>query len=146
MQSDTQEKRIMWYAAVPALLGQCAALAVGGKFPGQNRNRRDTQRVAHGGKKIDRRVIGRGVKVRFAPDAEIVRLQHLARGAYRVLARQARAQEDGQQLRIGQDAGPVGQQLFAGAFGVGPMADVHAHRVGVRGVHGNKSSRTLRVS
>ncbi|MBR5975525.1 MAG: hypothetical protein IK020_10135 [Clostridiales bacterium] len=33
MQSDTQEKRIMWYAAVLALLGQCVALAVSGRIP-----------------------------------------------------------------------------------------------------------------
>ena len=58
-----------------------AAPAVGGKFLGEDRHRRDAQRVADGREKVERGVVGRGVEVRVHAGAEDVRLHHLTHHA-----------------------------------------------------------------
>src|SRR5690606_23284457 len=46
-------------------------------------------------------------------------------GGYRVLAAQAGAEEDRQQFGVREHAGAAGDHLLAGAFGGGPVADLH---------------------
>ena len=50
-------------------------------------------------------------------------------GGHGVATTQARAQEDRQQFGVAEAAGTPCEQLFAGTFFVGPVADVHGRTV-----------------
>ena len=52
-------------------------------------------------------------------------LQQLAREIHRAQPVDAGAQEDGQQLGIGQGAGPLAQQLLSGTLILWPLLDAH---------------------
>ena len=75
-----------------------------------------------------------------------MRIQQVARGADRIAAAQARAQEDRQQLGVRQRAGAAGQQLFTGSFFQGPVAYVHRTSLPWLMPAGHKASHMHRVS
>lgn len=58
-------------------------------------------------------------------------MQQIARGLHRILAAQAGADEDRQQLGIGQGSGPARQKFLARAFVGGPVVYVHMARLPV---------------
>jgi phosphopantothenoylcysteine decarboxylase/phosphopantothenate--cysteine ligase len=75
-----------------------------------------------------------------------VRGQQRAGGRHRIAAGGAGAEEQRQQFRVGQRAGAAGQQLFAGTFVFGPVADVHGRRIRGGGSPRHRSNPCLRVS
>lgn len=67
-------------------------------------------------------------------------------GGHGVAPTQSGTQEDGEQFRIAETGGPTGQQLLAGTFVVGPVADVHAVMVDGRSLRRHRALRGVRVS
>ena len=86
--------------------------------------------------------VGRGT-VEQHPQRAVV-AEQLARGLDRVLAAQARTQEDGEQFGVGEHRGTVAQQLLAGTFGGGPVAYVHRTRMALLMPAGHQGRPGLR--
>lgn len=63
--------------------------------------------------------------------------QQIAGGLHGIAPACARAEEDGQQLRIREHAGALREQAFAGSFLCGPVVDRHADSVATHAAHGH---------
>lgn len=74
-----------------------------------------------------------------------VPVQQIARSLYCVLAAQAGADEDRQQLGIGQGSGPARQKFLARAFIGGPVVYVHMARLPVLIADAHQAKRGHRL-
>ena len=72
--------------------------------------------------------------------------QQVAGGGHRVAAGGAGAEEQRQQFGVGQAACAARQQLFAGTFMAGPVADMHGRRMRARRDLRHRPIARLRVS
>ncbi|WP_345777171.1 hypothetical protein [Xanthomonas euvesicatoria] len=72
-------------------------------------------------------------------------VQQIARGLHRILAAQAGADEDRQQLGIGQGSGPARQKFLARAFVGGPVVYVHMARLPVLIADAHQAKRRHRL-
>ena len=72
--------------------------------------------------------------------------QQAAGARDRVASGGAGAEEDREQLRVRQGAGAACQQLLAGTFGGGPVADVHGRRLTFPRHGGDQAAGEHRVS